>query len=310
MSAPLRLVLARKWLLVLIWFINLVASYLVTSPWGAAIQASSLPRLPDAQSALFSNGGLVLIEWLRLDGAELAAALKSTLLLGATASLLQLFPTALLIAGLGDREKLSLARHGHHALVAMPRLVLVFGSVSFSRAILLVLLSLGYGYAASHASTVWEPRLALALFVLVVPLWWLPGFFEDLTRVFIVHQQLPSLVAVHQAWRCWLARKRALLGLAVAVSVGAFVLVCTGLALAWHSGDLGGGSVGLQFVVQQGCMLAMVALRAYFLGSLIQCVNSWQQEPDGTHADTDVPVDPTPDRGASCALPESSSGRL
>lgn len=293
MSNTLRLLLGRKWLLVLIWLSNLVAGYLVVSPVAAAIDASALCRLPHAQTSLFGDGGLVLIEWLRLDGLELVGSLKAALLLGAAASLLQLFPTGLLIAGLGDREKLSLARHGQRALVATPPLVLVFGSALLAQTILFVLLALCYGTAASHIATPWQPWLALVLSVLALSVCWLPRWFEDLTRVFIVHRQLSSLPAVREAWRCFVAQRQRLFALAVAVSVGAVAIACFGLLSAWRLGNLPSGARGpLQFVSQQAVMLALVTLRAFYVGRLIDLVNSWPPAPDGTHASISAPGDP------------------
>lgn len=296
MSETLRLLFERKWLLVLLWFTNLVSGYLIVTPWSEAIEASRLTQLPQAQVAMFSGGGLVLVEWLRLDGPQLFAALKAVLWLGAAATLMQLFPTALLIAAISDQQKLRLSRHAQRALVAMPPFVLAFGATLLVQALGLVLLGLGYGFAASHVSTGWAPWLSGLVLIGALPAWLLPQLFEDLTRVFVVHRQLPSLLSAREALRCCAARKLSLLGLFAAVSAIALTIAGLGLISAWRLSAQ--GSSALQFAVQQSYLLVLVVLRAFFLGRLVDIVNSWRPEPDDRRADSAVPAGPNPDRGA------------
>src|SRR5690606_866331 len=60
--------LCRRWrLLVIATLANLLVSSIAAVPWSEAVRGGSLSAFPDPDAALFAEGGMLFVEWLRID---------------------------------------------------------------------------------------------------------------------------------------------------------------------------------------------------------------------------------------------------
>src|SRR4051794_1301144 len=78
----------------LLYAFRAAAALLIAYPVARVAQGSAPIAYPEGDAALFSPGGLELLEMLRLGGRPLAAAVQSGLLVGLVLAVLGLFPLA------------------------------------------------------------------------------------------------------------------------------------------------------------------------------------------------------------------------
>ncbi|HEY6728885.1 MAG TPA: hypothetical protein VI197_32965 [Polyangiaceae bacterium] len=262
------LVLRRRWgLVVAVALANLCASSVAIAPWSEAVRGGGLSAFPDPDAALFAEGGMLFVEWLRVDGVALLAALKASLWLGAVAALACLLPAALLLVGLADRERLSATRHGRRVFALLPALSVLFGATLLCQALLVLLSVLLWGLCLSAADPGAYPWLTLALGLLVLLSWGLPSLFQDLTRAVIVGRDTPLLAALSGAFRLLVTEPVQILTAylvpaALGWLVAAACLGLTALLARQKPPELADWS---NFGLHQACMLLLVALRAYWL---------------------------------------------
>ncbi|HEU5076383.1 MAG TPA: hypothetical protein VFU02_19460, partial [Polyangiaceae bacterium] len=180
---------------------NLILSSIATVPWSEAVRSGSLTGFPDPDAAMLADGGMIFVEWLRVDGPALLGALRASLWLAALASLAALLPAALLMLGLADAEKLSVARHGRRALVLLPAFSLLFGATLLCQVVLVVLSALLWGLCMGAAEPEAYPWLTLGLALLTLWSWALPSMLQDLTRAALVARGSRVLEALSGSFR-------------------------------------------------------------------------------------------------------------
>lgn len=262
------LVLRRRWgLCAFVALANLVVSSLAATPWTEAVKSGSLSAFHDPDAALFAGGGMILVEWLRMDGPSLVGALQAMLRLAGVSALVLLFPAALLFVGLADSERLSVARHGQRAARALPRFLLVFGGTLLCQALLVLLSVVLAGVGMRALEPAYAPWLSLALVLLVLLAWALPSLLQDLTRAVLVTSEARVPAALGRAARIFLSHPVRVLGsyllpaalgwLVVAASLG----LTAKLAPQSHT-ELAAWSI---FAVHQAALCLLVVLRACWL---------------------------------------------
>ena len=289
-----------KLLIALIAFYKLLVSVVVLLPWSYALEASAVTLLPAGDRALLVPGGAFLVEWLRLEMPLVVSGFRASLVLALLAGFFLLFPVALLVSALSDDE-LSYAKHGRRALSAMPRFVLLFGGTALVQSLFVVLLVLLWGVFSSQFTGSTQAWLLAAWVTIGVAGWHLPNIVQDLARAAVVGQGLETTAALARASRVLLERPATVLGHYAAATLAALLVlvgsaVSTKLLLVDAAAD---PHIGLAFLVQQGCFLLVVALRAVWLTSALSLVSSSAPMPADTRAGTDAQGDPTPDPAAS-----------
>jgi len=299
------LVLRRRWgLLAFTALANLVLSSLAATPWALAVKSGSLSAFHDPDAALFADGGMILVEWLRVDGPALLGALRAVLLLTSVSALVLLFPAALLVVGLADSERLSFARHGQRAVAALPRFLLLFGGTLLCQA-LLVLLCLVLGGAGMGAlAPAYSPWLSLALALTLLLAWALPSLLQDLTRAVLVTSESRVPAALGRAIRILLSQPLRVLGSYLVPAALAWLVASVGLVLTAKLARQSHAEIAgwLNFVVHQASLCLLVALRAYWLVRALGFASSFASSsppaPADTRAGSGEPDDPSLDRGA------------
>ena len=262
------LVLRRRWgLLALTALANLVVSSLASTPWAEAVRSGSLNAFADPDAALFGDGGMLLVEWLRVDAGMLVGALRATLLLAGVSALALLFPAALLLVGLADGERLSLARHGQRALAALPRFLLLFGGTLLCQALLVMLSVVLGGVCMNALQPAHYPWFSLAIGLAVLLAWALPSLLQDLTRAVLVTSGVRVPAALAQAMRLILSQPARVLGSYLIPAALAWLVAAASLALTaklapQSSTEIGGWS---NFAIHQAALCLLVVLRAYWL---------------------------------------------
>jgi len=295
------LVLRRRWgLLLFTAAANLIVSSLAATPWAEAVKSGSLSAFHDPDAALFADGGMILVEWLRVDGPALVGALRATLLLTGVSALGLLFPAALLCVGLADSERLSFARHGQRAVRTLPRFLLLFGGTLVCQALLVVLCVVAGGAGMSALEPPHYPWLCLALLLCTLLAWALPSLLQDLTRAVLVTSESRVPAALGQATRVLLNQPGRVLGsYLVPAALGALValasLALTAKLATQSSSELGAWS---NFALHQASVCLLVVLRAYWLVRALSFVSASPPALADTRADSGEPGDPSPDRAA------------
>ena len=300
MMSCLQVLRRRAGLVALTAAANLVVSSLASAPWSGAVRSGSLADFPDADAALLADGGMILVEWLRVDHKALLGALRATLLLSSASALLLLFPVALLMLGLSDNEKLSFARHAQRAFHALPRFLVLYGGTLLCQAILIALLALLYGLGMD-ASEPWAyPWLTLGFGVLSLVVWGLPSLLQDLARAQLLDADRGVLAALVRGSTLFATRPvetlvayavPALIGLCVVAAALALTAKCATLAPA-------GLRQWSQFALHQACVFVLIVLRASWLARAIQLTSSLPPVPVDTRVGNAEQADPSPGHDA------------
>ena len=298
------LILGRRWgLLVLIAAANWLVSSLAITPWSEAVRSSSLSAFPDPDAALLSEGGLLFVEWLRVDGVSLLGALRASLMLMGVSALVGVLPAALLMLGLAETGKLRLVEHGPRVLTLVPAFLLLFGGTLLCQALLVLLWVVLWGVAANAAAPWAYPWLVLGLGFLVLVSWGLPSMLQDLTRAALVaRERLPAALsrAVRSLWAHPLGVLAAyLVPAALGWLVAAASLALTAELATQKPAEFADSA---SFFMHQACMLVLVTLRAYWLVRALDLTSSSTSSSlpalADTRADSAEPAGPSPDLGA------------
>lgn len=300
MILTFRVLRRRAGLLTLTAAANLVVSSIAITPWSEAIASGSLVNFPDPDAALLADGGMILVEWLRMDGPALLGALRATLLLGSVSALVLLFPVALLMLGLSDSEKLSFGGHAQRAFRALPRFLLVYGGTLLCQAILIALVALLYGLGMGAQEPWAYPWLTLGFGVLGLVVWGLPSLLQDLVRAQLLDPDRGVIAALVRACSLFASRPLELL---IAYALPALIGWCVAAgAVALTSKSATIVDAGLrqwsQFALHQACVVVLVVLRACWLERAIRLTSSSLPVPVDKRADSAGQADPNPDPGA------------
>jgi len=293
--------LKRRWgLLALVLAANLIVSSIAITPWSEAVRSGSLAGLPDPDAALLAEGGLVFVEWLRLDAASLLGALRATLWLAGLGALVQLLPAALLLVGLSDTHRLSLRRHGRRAVAVLPPFLLLFGSTLVCQALLVCLWVVLWGVCMTAAEPGAYPWLTLGLAALALLSWGLPSMLQDLTRAVLVNHETRVLGALGRGVGLFLAHPGRMLAAYLVPAGLGWLVAAASLGLTAKLALVKPAELAdaANFAVHQACVLLLVALRAYWLSRALELSNASQPAPGDTREGTGEPGGPSPDHGA------------
>jgi len=300
MIGSLRVLWRRAGLLALIAAANLVVSSVASSPWSEVVGSGSLADFPDADAALFADGGMILVEWLRMDAKALLGALRATLLLSSASALLLLFPVALLMLGLSDSEKLSFTGHGQRAFRALPRFLLLYGATLLCQAILIALVALCYGLSMDGSQPWAYSWLTVGFAVLGLIVWGLPSLLQDLARAQLLARERGVITALVRGTLLFATRPVETLVAYAAPALIGLCVVAAAVALTAKTVTL--AHAGLrqwsQFALHQACVFVLVVLRAYWLERAIRLTKTSLPAPVDTRADNAEQADPSPGHDA------------
>lgn len=276
------LALRRRWgLLATIALVNLGLSSLAITPWSQAVRSGGLSAFPDPDAALFAQGGLIFVEWLRLERAALLGALQASLRLAGVAALVGLLPAALLTVGLADADsaRLSAARHGRRALAVVPAFSVLFGATLACQAVFVLLSALFWELCMGASQPGAYPWLTLGFGLLILLSLGLPSLVQDLTRAVIVergNRVLGVLGALSAAFRLFAnAPFRVLAAYSIPAVLG-WLVAAASLSLTARLARLQPSELAdwANFALHQACILLLVALRAYWLHRALQLARS------------------------------------
>ena len=248
--------------------VRLALSMVIGLPVVGALLATGVSHHPDADSAMFGGGGLMLTEAIRLSLEGLGVLTQFTLLLAVIALLVSLIPTAVVFQALADRA-LPLPQALARGIAKLPTLFAVY-ALCLLLQILVVAgsLILAVFTANELGSTLTDPQADLcgvSLLALGLLLNCCIGIIRDLAFAAATKSQ-------HGAWRALYAGAAALLAhpLRVAVDWARFAAwqVVIVLGAAWLVGimPVGGGS---------GTSAALVGLQLGVLSSIIVLRAAW-----------------------------------
>ncbi len=258
----------QRWdALVFALVVRLALSTVIGLPVVGALLATGISNYPDADSAMFGGGGLMLTEAVRLSLEGLGVLTQFTLLLAVLAILVSLIPTAVVFQALADRE-LPLPRALARAMAKLPTLFAVY-ALCLLLQVLVVAGSLILAVSAANelSSTLTDPQADLcgvSLLALGLLLSCCIGITRDLAFAAATKSQ-------HNAWRALYAGAGALLThpLRVAVDWARFAAwqVVVVLGAAWLTGiiPVGSGSTtgaALSTGLQLGVLTSIIVLRA------------------------------------------------
>lgn len=276
------LVLRRRWgLLVFTALVNLCVSSIASAPWSEAVRSGGLTAFPDPDAALFAEGGMLFVEWLRMDGTALLSALQASLWLGGIAALASLLPAALLIVGLADTERFSMGLQGRRALAVVPAFSLLFGGTLLCQALLVLLSTLLWGLCMGAAEPGAYPWLTLGFGVFALSSWALPSLFQDLTRAVLVVRGTRVLGALSGAFRLLAAKPARVLAAYVVPAALGWLVAAASLGLTAKLArqkppELADWSA---FAMHQACIFLLVALRAYWLHRALHLAATFEPSP-------------------------------
>ncbi len=285
----------RRWgLILLVAACRLTVAAGVTLPLWEAVDATSLGRLPGGDSSLFEPGGLILVEWLRLEGSQLIHAVQASLLLSILGGLLLLFPLALLIAGLTDTKRLRFADHGLRAFLALPRLVLLAGLTCVVQTLSVLALLLAFSALSATFSPDDRGWLLLAFLGVGLLLCAAAGIVEDLARAGVMAHGLGVRASLAHALDTCRQKPIAVAWVSGVPAALATLLV---FGTTWWTLYLSvprHWPAWLDFTVHETCFVLLVALRAVWLHGALGLTSFSQPAPGDTREGSDEPVDPIP----------------
>jgi len=234
-------------------------------PLASLVAESSVGQSPRGDRALFEGGGYLLLELLRVQGANLAAAARGLLPLLLLCLLVTVTCNAALLVALNVRGRLRLVAWFSQALGTVPALVvLAVGTALAQLAIILLGLLLAGGIPESMTRPVEMTAAQVALWLLVALAAGAVGGISDVTKAALVRNDAGLAAALKHA----LARARRApwtAGWGWLPYGLLFVLAWLGAAQIVSALDVsasGSWRVAAVFVVHQFVSLASVTLRA------------------------------------------------
>lgn len=234
-------------------------------PLASLVAESGVGQAPRGDRALFEGGGFMLLELLRVQGADLAAAARGLVPLLLLGLLVTAACNAALLVALNVQGRLRLRPWLSSALATVPALVvLAVGTALAQLAIILVGLLLGNGIPASMTRPVAMTAAEAALWLMVGLVAGAVGGISDVTKAALVRNEAGLAAALKHAltsarrspftagWG-WLPY-----GLVFVVSWLAAAQIVSALDVS----AAGSWRVAAVFIVHQAVSLAGVALRA------------------------------------------------
>jgi hypothetical protein len=265
----------RPGLVLVVAGLRLLTGFCLAWPLSSLLAESGVRLRPEGDRVLFEGGGYVLLEMLRLRGAELEAVARGLLPVFGLGLLLTAVCNAALLVGLNLQGRLAarelLARAGER----VPALVVL--GVGTALAQLLVLLAGSLTSAAvpdSLAEPVKTTVMQLLVWLVVAVVTGGLGGFSDLVKASLVRHESRLVEALSRAWRRLLRRPiRASFGwvpyafaflLAALVAAKVSELVDVSRAGAWR--------VTLVFAVHQMVVVTSVAARSAWYARALRIV--------------------------------------
>lgn len=245
--------------------VRLAGGFVLAWPLASVIGASGVGYRDTGDRALFEGGGYLLLEVLRLHGADLAATARGLLPVLALGLVLTAACNAALLLALNARGRLQIGAWLARAWSHVPALVVLGVGVSLAQLLLILLGGAATGAIPSSMVSPKATTLAeLATWAALAGLAGAAGGFGDVTRAALIRHRQGLAAAVSQAWRCSLRRPlRACFGwLPYALAFGAALLVASQLTERLDVSRPGAWRVLAVFALHQLVILSSVALRA------------------------------------------------
>jgi hypothetical protein len=255
--------------------LRLLMGFCLAWPLGSLLAASGVGLRPEGDRLLFEGGGYLLLDVLRLRGAELEAVARGLLPMLGLGLLLTAACNAALLVGLNVQGRLELRELLSRANKRVPGLIVL--GIGTALAQLLVILG-GSLVVAAVPESLAEPVKSTVTQLLI---WFVAalfaggvGGFSDLVKASLVRHESRLVEALSRAWRCLLNRP-------IRASFGwvpyalAFLLVAL---LAAESSELidvsrgGAWRVSLVFAVHQLVIVTSVAARGAWYARALRLV--------------------------------------
>jgi hypothetical protein len=276
------------------------AGLIVALPLWESLKASSIVQLPSADQKLWTPGGLVMVEWLRLEGKQIALALNVSAWLLVLCGVALLFPVALLYWGLSQGPRTDYTSLARKSLLSLPPFALLWGITLLARASLLTLLVLLWQLALSNIGAPAKPWLTLSALGLGVLCWSLPSLLQDLARAWVVARGAVAFSAIRLAFRSFLTRPLPTLAAYTGPNLAALGVVLLSLRLTkLHASPPGSYVLLLMLVGYNTSLFFVLLLRAlWYQRALGIALSSSPPAPVDTRASSGEPDDPSPSRDA------------
>jgi hypothetical protein len=245
--------------------VRLLLGICLALPLASLVAESGVGQAPRGDRALFEGGGFMLLELLRVQGANLAAVARGLVPLLLLGLLVTSACNAALLVALNVGGRLRLLPWLSSALATVPALVvLAVGTVLAQLAIILVGLLLGDGIPASMTRPVAMTAAQAALWLLVGLAAGAVGGISDVTKAALVRNGSGLAAALKRALA---SARRSPFAAGWGWLPYGLVFVVSWLAAAQIVGALdvsaaGSWRVAAVFIVHQAVSLAGVALRA------------------------------------------------
>jgi hypothetical protein len=259
---------------VILWAFRVLAATLASYPAARVVSRAGLSGFPDGDRLLFSPGGEMLLEVLRLDGRAVGAAVEGASFAGLLLSLVGLLPLGMVITALAT-PRATTSDLVRRAASAFSTLLVLDGALMLSEGILATLVAASAAAAAAFAGAFNDERIAdvarLAVIALgvVAALWF--GLVQDLARVYVVRDGTPLLRAV-RAGLAVLARRGSDVirrWLSLTGVAGALIFGAAYLTSALDVSRPGAARLAAVFAVHQAVVLGLSALRVSFLSAAV-----------------------------------------
>lgn len=270
----------RPGAVLLVYAYRAVASWLVGAPLALAVGATGLASFPSGDRRLFEDGGLYLIEVIRVGQTQLAASLQNAGLAFFVAVLGAFIPFSALLVALSHEGRLRMGPWLGKAVTFFPTLVLVSGLTLFLQGVCLFassLLATGVGDALAGT---WDERRvtfarlgAYGVGLIAVALL---GLANDLARAAVVRHDASALRALRVGFRTLIRRPGSVAVGWLTPAVWSVVAVFVG-AVAVGYFDVSKAGAHRWFVtlvVHQLVIATLVTLRATWLARALRLTGS------------------------------------
>ena len=262
----------------LVWALRLLLGFLIALPIARLVGASPIADFARGDALLFDGGGLFLVELFRSHADTLRGAAQSMTVILVVASIASLVTHALLLVALAHRERLRIGEWGGRALEHFPAFVLMGGLVWLAQGLIaLVVGSLGAALGKSLSERISErgaDLAALSVFAFGALLMLLVGLAHDLGRAAAVRKRVGGWQGLGDGFRTFARRPfAALISWAVPAFWTVAVLAAAAIVVERLSVEREGSlRVVAAFIIHQLAVLALVALRATWLGRALVLV--------------------------------------
>jgi len=256
-------------------FLRVLAGLCLAWPLSALIAQSGVGLRPGGDRALFESGGYLLLEVVRLRGAELEAVARGLVPLLALGLLLTAACNAALLVGLNEQGRLAPRELLSRASARLPRLVVLGGGTALGQLLLIIAGAIAVSaLPSSLAQPVTTSCAELALWLVVALAASALGGLSDIAKASLVRHDSRLADGLARAFKCLRHLPfRATFGwLPYAAAFGALALLSAKLTELVDVSRPGAWRVAAVFALHQLVVLTSVTARAAWYARALRLV--------------------------------------